>query len=495
MNTGIPYLQIKDLTKTYPGVVALDRANVDFYPGEVHALLGENGAGKSTLCKMLSGAETPDSGEIRIGGSSFTDFDPITAKKNGVSMVYQEISLIPTMRVYENFFLGKEIRKGRFLDKEKMIAETKEALETFGISLDPHIRVEDLSVAYQQLVEICKIIYEDAKIIILDEPTAPLTNEETSNLFRVVRKLKERGIVIIYITHRLEELYELSEKVTVMRDGKVIETLETQKTDKDQLIRLMVARDLKDSFPEKKKVMGKVALQVENLSTEKLKSVSFCVHEGEVLGLAGLVGSGRTEIARAVFGADKKDTGIIRLGGQEKNIRNPGDAIQNGIALVSEDRKRDGLLMKMSVASNITAVILRRLCRKSFVNKKAERETAERSIAQLAIKTPSQEQIVKNLSGGNQQKVIIAKWLNADSSVIFMDEPTRGIDVGAKQEIYKIIDELRRQGKAIVMISSELPELIGMSDRVAVMYEGSLRGELTGSDITQEKILALASGA
>ena len=491
-----PFLQTKNLRKIYPGVTALDEANIDFFSGEVHALLGENGAGKSTLCKLISGAEQPTSGQIVIGAESFDGFDPISAKAAGVSMVYQEISLIPSLSVYENFFLGKEKVNGPFVDKAYMIQETKKALSAFGVEIDPSAKVRTLSVAYQQLVEICKIVYENAKIIILDEPTAPLTNDEVERLFQIVQEVKRRNVVVIYISHRLEELFRLSEKVTVMRDGHVIKTLETAKTDKNELVRLMVARELGDSFPAKEHASsGEIVMTVENLTTEKLKGVSFALHKGEVLGIGGLVGSGRTETLRAIFGADEKLSGQITIHNKPLNIQYPDQAIRAGIGFISEDRKKDGLLMKMSIEKNISVVILNKLCNKlAIVRRKQESQIANDSMRTFNIKAPSKDQLVKNLSGGNQQKVIIAKWIAEGSEILFMDEPTRGIDVAAKQEIYRLIDRFRKEGKAVLMVSSDLPELIGMSDRVIVMYEGGLQGELRAGEITQENILKLASG-
>ena len=490
-----PSLVVKNLTKSFPGVKALSDASIEFYPGEVHALLGENGAGKSTLCKMLAGAYAPDSGSIIVDGVEYKSFTPAGAKKAGIGIIYQEFNLVPALSAYENIFLGKELHKGVMLDRAGMIEKTNEIFRRLKIKLDPAKPVKELSIAYQQLIEIGKAIYENARILIMDEPTAPLTEQEVSVLFEIIRDLKRQGITIIYISHRLEELFELSERVTVMCDGRVVKTLDTAQTDRRELVSLMVGRELGENYPDKKgEASDQIAMRVEGLNTGKLKDVSFALHRGEVLGFAGLVGSGRTEVARAVFGADPRLSGDIFVNGKRVNVKSPADAIRAGVCLIPEDRKGQGVHLRMSVRDNITLPRIRSLSKCMIVQRGQETELIDRYIHALEIKTPSDAQLANNLSGGNQQKVVLSKWLAANCDIMILDEPTRGIDVGAKQEIYQLIDRLRSEGKAIIMISSELPELIGMSDRILVMYEGKINGSLSGAEITQSAILELASG-
>lgn len=490
-----PSLVVKNLTKSFPGVKALSNASIEFYPGEVHALLGENGAGKSTLCKMLAGAYAPDSGSISVDGVEYQSFTPASAKKAGIGIIYQEFNLVPALSAYENIFLGKELRNGIMLDRASMIEKTNEIFQRLKVSLDPTKPIKELSIAYQQLIEIGKAIYENARILIMDEPTAPLTDQEVSVLFEIIRDLKRQGITIIYISHRLEELFELSERVTVMCDGRVVKTLDTAQTDRRELVSLMVGRELGENYPEKSgEVSDEVILRVSGLNTSKLKDVSFELHSGEVLGFAGLVGSGRTEVARAVFGADPRHSGDIFVDGKSVSIKSPADAIRAGICLIPEDRKGQGVHLRMSVRNNITLPKIRSLSRCMMIQRKRETDLINTYIHALEIKTPSDTQLANNLSGGNQQKVVLSKWLAANCNIMILDEPTRGIDVGAKQEIYQLIDKLRSEGKAIIMISSELPELIGMSDRILVMHEGKINGSLSGEEVTQSAILELASG-
>lgn len=488
-------LEIKNVSKSFPGVKALDNASINFRHGEVHALLGENGAGKSTLVKILSGAHGMDSGEILLHGKPFQGHDPISAKKEGIGIVYQELNLVPNLTVYENIYLGKEIRKGISIDKKAMINGALEIFKRIKINLDPAALIKDLSVAYRQLVEISKAVSEDAKILILDEPTAPLMTHEVGLLFDLIREIKKHGVTIIYISHRMEELFEISDRVTVMRDGLTIRTLETKETTRKELVSLEVGRELGEEFPEKTiYARTDVALEVSNLNTKKLKDISFRLYHGEVLGFAGLVGAGRTEIARAIFGADAVDSGEISIKGNPVKIRKPGDAITAGLSLIPEDRKGQGVLLKMTVRENISMVALKRISKLLAVNKARDKQIAKEYVKILSVKTPSIEQTADKLSGGNQQKVALAKWLANDSDIIIFDEPTRGIDVRAKQEIYELMDNLRRQGKAIIMISSEMPELIGMSNRIITMYEGRITGEITEyMEMTQNTILTMAS--
>lgn len=491
-------LKISHLCKSFPGVKALDDVNVEFYKGEVHALLGENGAGKSTLCKILSGAYGKDSGTLEFNGIEYAGFTPASSKKTGIGMIYQELNLVPYLTVYENIFLGKEIRKkdGISVDKRKMIEKTKEIMESLEIKIEPTVRVDKLTVAYRQLVEIMKAVSEDVKLLIMDEPTAPLMNQEVEMLFRLIDRLKRQGITIIYISHRIEELYRVADRVTVMRDGKVIQTLNMKKAERAELIKIMVGREIGETYPQKKDTnFGEEVLTAENLCSTKVHNISLTVRAGEVLGLAGLVGAGRTETARLIFGADVKSSGKIKIRGKEVKIKTPKDAIRYGVCLIPEDRKGQGVLLKMSVGENITIVKAPEISRFFTINRRKVKEISNEYVNAMRIKTPSIDQKTLLLSGGNQQKVALAKWMAVNTDIIIFDEPTRGIDVHAKQEIYEMIDDLRRQGKAIIMISSELPELIGMSNRIMVLYEGHYAGEITSEeDMTQEKILNLASG-
>jgi len=489
-------LKMVNICKAYPGVKALDNVSFELRPGEVHALLGENGAGKSTLCKIIAGAQPMDSGEYYLFGKKIDSFTPQSAKEAGISMIYQEFNLIPYLKVYENMFLGKEIANGIKTNKKLMIQKTREVFQRFNIEIDPEARVGDLTNAYKQLVEIGKAVLENAKVLIMDEPTAPLGNREVETLFELIRSLKAEGVSIIYISHRLEELFEVSDRITVMRDGRYIDTLNTNETDRNTLVKLMVGRELSEDYPSRNSEIGEELLRVEHLSTTetKIKDVSFTLHKGEILGFAGLVGAGRTEVMRALFGADEKSEGDIYINGKKVEIKQPIDAIKHGISLIPEDRKGQGVSLTMTIRENISMIKLDDL--KGFLNisRKKEKVLVEEYIQALSIKTPSMEQLAKNLSGGNQQKVVVAKWMATQSDIIILDEPTRGIDVGAKYEIYLLMNELIKMGKSLIMISSEMPELIGMSDRILVMYQGGVMGELTKGNITQENILKLASG-
>lgn len=489
-------LKMKDICKSYPGVKALDHVSFELYKGEVHALLGENGAGKSTLCKIIAGAQSRDSGEYFIGDEKIEELNPGSAKEKGIGIIYQEFNLVPYLKVYENLFLGKELKKGPNTDKKLMIQKTKEVLDRFHMEIDPEARICDLTNAYKQLVEIAKAVLEDAKVLIMDEPTAPLTSREVEILFHLIRELKSNGVAIIYISHRLEELFEVSDRITVMRDGQYITTVNTKDTNRKELVSMMVGRELGEDFPERNTKIGEDVLRVEHLSTDKtkLKDINFSLRKGEILGFAGLVGAGRTEVMRAIFGADPKTAGEVYVKGKKVDIKKPVDAIDNGISLIPEDRKGQGVSLTMNIRENISLVSLKRICHGGMVDKKKDREWAQQYIDALEIKTPTMEQKAKNLSGGNQQKVAIAKWLVTESDIIILDEPTRGIDVGAKQEIYHLMNKLIEQGKSIIMISSEMPELLGMSDRILVMHEGRITGELGRGEATQELVLEYASG-
>ncbi|ADK81789.1 sugar ABC transporter ATP-binding protein [Sediminispirochaeta smaragdinae] len=490
-------VDIKGLTKSFGGIIALHNADIDFRKGEVHALAGENGAGKSTLCKMLSGAIIPDSGTIRINGIPHTRLTPKEAKLAGVGMIYQEFNLVPDMPVYENIFIGKEIRKGITVDTKEMILQTEELFERMEVKIDPKAYICNLSVAYCQLIEIAKALKEHVEVLIMDEPTAPLTNQEVDVLFKLVNNLKEHGITIIYISHRMEEITNLSDRVTIMRDGAVISTLKTSDTTQHEIISRMVGRELGMNFPLKKQVLGKKekVLSVRNIKNSMLQDVSFDLYRGEILGLAGLVGSGRTETLRAIFGADKMTSGDVLLHGDNKvTIKTPKDAIKKGIGLIPEDRKRQGVHLSQSIKNNMTLIKIKDLSIFATISKKEEQKLIDRYVDILSIKLASPHFPASSLSGGNQQKVVLAKWLAMQPDIIFFDEPTRGIDVAAKSEIYELMDTLRNDGKAIIMVSSEMPEIIGMCDRILVMYEGRITGELTHEEATQPRIMELASG-
>ncbi len=490
-----PILTLKDITKEYPGVVALDKMNLEVFPGEVHALMGENGAGKSTLIKVVSGAIRPNGGKIFYNGQEYQEMTPALSNKLGIGVVYQEFNLVPELSVAENIFLGQKLTSGINIDRKLMNKKAKELMDNFGISIDVTKEVKTLTVAYQQLVEITKTISNNVKVLIMDEPSAPLTNREIDAMFNIVRKLKEQGVAIIYISHRMEEIFELADRVTVMRDGKYIDTKMINEITSHDLIKMMVGRNLDDQFPTVEKEIGEVALEVEDLCTDELlKNVSLKVRKGEILGIAGLVGAGRTETARAIYGADPRSSGTIKISGKEVNIRKTRDAINHGIALIPEDRKRHGALLQMSIRENISFITLKSISKFGMVNLKKDKSLSEKFIKQFSIKTPSMEQLTKNLSGGNQQKVVLAKALASDSDIVIFDEPTRGIDVGAKKEIYVLMNELAKNGMAIIMISSEMPELLGMADRIIVMHEGEVMGELSKDEANQEKILTLASG-
>ncbi|MDY0092066.1 MAG: sugar ABC transporter ATP-binding protein [Candidatus Vecturithrix sp.] len=488
-------LAVRNITKTYPGVKALDNVTLDFKKGEIHAIAGENGAGKSTLIKILTGAIQANSGEIELEGVIHTGFTPHQAQFDlGIAAIYQEFNLVPELSVAENIFFGKEVQKGVFLDTKRMQLETERILEKLGISINPRTSVKNLSVAYRQIVEIAKAVSQNVKILIMDEPSAPLTANEITYMFQLVRTLKAQGVTIIYISHRLTEVFELADRVTVLRDGTLIATLETKATDRKELITLMVGRELGETYPEKRFKSDDVLLEVNHLNTPTgLKDISFRLHKGEILGFGGLVGAGRTELARAIFGADQIKNGEMLIERKKVLNRTPSQAVEHGIGLIPEDRKQHGILAEMSVKDNISFSSLKRLTSYGLISGKAQQQLAMSFKEKMRIATPDLERKVKNLSGGNQQKVVLAKWLATQCDVIIFDEPTRGIDVGAKQEIYELISQLAEEGKGIIFISSEMPELLGMSDRILVMREGEIVGELHKGEATQRAILELAS--
>jgi len=487
-------LELRGITKAYPGVQALDNVSLTFNRGEVHAIAGENGAGKSTLIKVLSGAIRPDAGSVALDGKELGHINPHDAIRLGISTIYQEFNLVPFLSVAENIFFGLEPRRFGLLDKKRMHRMASRLCEEMGVDLDTHARVKDLGVAYQQIVEILKAVSRDARILIMDEPTAPLTTREIDVLFGIVERVRRKAVTIIYISHRLEEIFRICDRVSVLRDGRRVMTTETKATNQQELVSFMVGRKLDDVYPARDSRPGAELLRIQDLRNGKLRGVSFALREREILGIGGLVGAGRTELARAVFGADAFVCGLMCLAGKELRIRKPRDAIRWGIGLLPEDRKQHGLLLSMSVKQNISFPILKALSLCGLLRRQREHRLCLDLSRRLNVKTPSLDQRAKNLSGGNQQKVVLAKWLGTHSGILIFDEPTRGIDVGAKQEIYNLLNQFVAEGKSIIMISSEMPELMGMSDRILVMRNGVVAGTLEKGDFSQEKILMLASG-
>jgi ribose transport system ATP-binding protein len=487
-------LSIEGISKRFVGVQALKNVSITFEKGEIHALCGENGAGKSTLIKTITGALKPDSGRILLNGETIRLGDPQYVISQGISAIYQEFNLIPSLTVADNIFFGREQTRGIFLSKKEMERQTKEICKNMGVDIPPNETITNLGVAYQQIVEIARAISKKCSILIMDEPTAPLTEKEIAMLFRVIKSLKASGVTIIYISHRLEEVFELCDRITVLRDGEWISTMNVSETNKTELIRKMVGRELSGASSYVPRYTDEVVLEVRNFQTPLLKNVSFSLHCGEILGMGGLIGAGRTETVMALFGASPLISGEVFLHGKPIHIRSPQDAIAKGLGLLSEDRKKYGLILRMSMQHSITLPILNRLSRFSFIQQQKESALCESYRQELRIKVPSIKQPVINLSGGNQQKVILAKLLATDSEILIFDEPTRGIDVGAKQEIYQIMRKLVREGKSIIMISSEMIELLEMSDRLIVMHEGKVQKDLKREEFSQETVLRLASG-
>jgi ABC-type sugar transport system ATPase subunit len=490
----VPLLRMEGITKSFPGVRALRGVDLELRGGELLALLGENGAGKSTLIKVLAGAHLPDAGVVRIDGREVPIRNPIDARRAGVAVMYQEFNLVPSLSAAENIFLGGERRGWLRHGEERRRAE--ELFRRVGVPVPPDALCRDLSIAQQQVVEIAKALAADARILVMDEPSATLTLQEVEALFAVIRDLKRHGLGIIYISHRLEEIDAVADRVMVMRDGEQVGTLPARQAARDRLIEMMVGRRLDQEFPRRSVTVGEPRLVVKDLRRgTKVRGVSLVVRRGEVVGLTGLVGSGRTETARLIFGADRADCGRVEVDGRPVRLSHPRDAIRAGIALLTEDRKGQGLVPAHSVRDNFALPNLASWSRLGFVNRRREREAFGRRVEALRIRVADPEQPARNLSGGNQQKVVLAKWLERDCDVVIFDEPTRGIDVGAKYEIYLLINELAARGKAILMICSELPEVLGMSDRILVMHEGRLSGEITDvAGATQEQVLQLAVG-
>jgi ABC-type sugar transport system ATPase subunit len=489
-----PLLEMRRIDKSFPGVHALKNVSLELRRGEVLALLGENGAGKSTLIKILGGAYLSDAGDILIEGQAIQIQSPTDAQHAGVSIIYQEFNLIGDLTVCENIFLGRENTKIGFVNSAEEHKQARQLFKKIGINIDADVLCGDLSVAQQQTVEIAKAFSVNAKIIVMDEPSASLTTKEVKHLFSIIRDLKNQGIGIIYISHRLEEIFEVADRVMVLRDGEHVGTCDTKGITRKKLIEMMVGRPLESEFPKHTACPGPERLRIEKLSRGKVvRDVSFRVRSGEVLGFAGLVGAGRTETMRLVFGADKPSSGRIFVNDKKVNIHNPKDAIRNRICLLTEDRKGQGLVMVHSCRENFGLPNLDQFRRGIFLDQWKERKKFSEYVESLKIKITSQEQFAVNLSGGNQQKVVLAKWLARNADIVIFDEPTRGIDVGAKYEIYLLINKLAAEGKAIIIVSSELPEILGMSDRILVMHEGQIKGEITDiANATQEDILSMA---
>ena len=489
-------LEIEGLTKVYPGVVALDQVSLQVRRGEIHAIVGENGAGKSTLIKSITGAVVPDGGVIRFDGKEYAQLDPKHSLDAGIGVIYQEFNQVPALSVAENIFLGNYIGNGAMVDFKAMNQQATEAMEKVGVRLPPQKSVYELTVGHQQIVEIMRSLVKDVKLLIMDEPTAPLTANEVRQLFKIVSSLKAQGMTIIYISHRMEEIFELADRVTVMRDGKYITTLDVPETDTRELIRYMVGRELSDNFPRREKPIGEEVLRVEGLSGNGVEDVSFTLHRGEVLGFAGLLGCGRTETMELLYGVKKKKGGRVFLHGREVDIRSTTEAMRMGLGLVPEDRKRNGVFLYASILWNTgIGCLKKKLLKLGFlVDVKKERSLATEYAQKLRTKAPSVDQLVVNLSGGNQQKVVVAKVLATDADILIFDEPTRGIDVGAKQEMYALIREMVNEGRSVILISSEMVEVLGLSDRIVVLYEGRQMGVLEREEFSQERVLSLASG-
>jgi ABC-type sugar transport system ATPase subunit len=477
--TSSTALRMTGISKTFPGIRALSDVDLDVDAGEVHAIVGENGAGKSTLMKVLAGVYQPDAGTIELAGQTVRLADPIEARRRGIGMVYQELNLVPDLTVAENILLGSTPARFGLVDRRALRTQARAVLDELDARIDTDDLVGSLTVSQQQIVEIAKVYAARPAIVVLDEPTSSLSEHETQSLFRIIRRMTDAGLAVIYISHRLREVLDISQRVTVLRDGRLVETRPTEGISAGEMIRLMVGRDLTDVFPKREVPIGDVVLEVTGLSrADEFTNISLTVRAGEILGLAGLVGAGRTEVARAIFGLDKSDTGTVQIDGTEVKIRDPRDAVRAGIAYVPEDRKRDGIVPQLSIKDNISLAVLDRVSRSGWVKAGAERTLAKEKAIELTVSPPAIAPRVDTLSGGNQQKVVFAKWLAAAPRVLILDEPTRGVDVGAKADIHTIIGNLAAQGTAIIMISSELPEVLAVSDRIVVLHEGRISAEL-----------------
>ncbi len=487
-------LEMRNISKQFGGIRALNDVTVRVKPGEIHSLIGENGAGKSTLIKILSGAYIKDAGTVCIDGKQVNITSPLDAKQLGIAVIYQEFMLAPDLTVAENIFIDRLAWNGKFINWKKLRSEAKEKLEELGFgNIRLEEKVRNLSVAHQQVVEICKCLTRNATILVLDEPTAVLTVAEIEKLFRLIRLLKEKGVSIIFVSHHMNEIFELSDSFTVLKDGCFVNSGQVKDVSNDDLIRMMIGRELTQMFPARRAEIGEVVLKVEHLNVEnKIQDVSFEVRAGEVLGFSGLVGSGRTEVMRAIFGADKKTSGTVVFMGEQVDFKEPKDAVDKGFGYLSENRKTMGLLVNQSIRINTTLASMKKITEKGFIKHKEEKEYVKKLLAQMSTKYGSIEKNVNSLSGGNQQKISFAKWVSADCKCIVFDEPTRGVDVGAKVEIYEIINELAGQGVAVIVISSEMTEIIGMCDRTYVMSRGRITGEISREELNEDVIIKLA---
>jgi rhamnose transport system ATP-binding protein len=496
MDERVPIIQMRDISKSFGGVHALDTVQMQVYAGEVHALLGENGAGKSTLIKTMTGVHQPDSGEIYLNGELVRFGGPRDARQYGIGAIYQEPSLFPDLDIAENIMAGRQpMRNGR-IDWRTMHREARELLQQLGVKLDPRTKARNLSVAQQQTVEIARALSLNAKLLIMDEPTSSLTLTEVEELFRIIRQLREAGTAIVFISHRLEELFAVADRVTILRDGQYVGTREIAGVSNEDLIQMMVGRQVGEMFPKQDASVGDVLLEVINLTVpRRFENVSFTLRAGEILGLAGLIGAGRTDVARALFGIQPAQSGTIKVNGTAVTINNPQQAMDLGLGFVPEDRQHHGLVLPMSIADNITLPILSRYATAGWLRAQDARQDAATAARKLVVKSAGMAQKAKELSGGNQQKVVLAKWLETGPRILILDEPTRGIDVGTKAAVHQLMSDLANQGVAILMISSELPEILGMSDRILVMREGLITGEFTRAEATQEKLMAAATAS
>jgi ribose transport system ATP-binding protein len=490
-----PVLQMRGIRKVFPGVVALDGIDFDLHAGEVHVLLGENGAGKSTLMKILSGAYARDAGEIVLAGTPASIASPRDAQALGIATIYQELSLVPQLTVAENILLGHEPARAGWIDRRALREAARRSLDDVGLDIDPDRRVDRLGIAEQQMVEVAKALFRRARVVVMDEPTSALTPREIDRLFGVIRRITAAGVAVVYISHRMRELAEIGSRVTVLRDGRGVGTFPLPDTPTDVLVRLMANRDVRDHFPRRRCAAGEELLRVDGVSSRTgIAGVSLTVCRGEIVGLAGLLGAGRTELARIIVGADPASAGRIAVRGRDVTPKTPREAIAAGIGFLPEDRKRHGLVLTRSVCDNIGLPSLARWSRAGIVSWRRERDVAQRWVTELRIKTPHVEERVVRLSGGTQQKVVLARWLAAEATLLVMDEPTRGIDVGAKVEIYELMNRLSEAGAGILMISSELPEVLGMSDRIYVMRHGAIQAEFDAATATEERVLQAALG-
>lgn len=488
-------LEVRNITKRYPGVVALDNVSLAIEKGEIHALMGENGAGKSTLINVIAGAVSADDGEVVIDGITYKRLTPAQSRYEGIGVIYQEFNLISSLSIVENIFLGEKVGNSRFVpNKKEMYRRAKELMKMLGCDVNPDIHVDMLSTAQQQLVEIAKAVSRNCKVLIMDEPTAVIAVAEVEHLFKIVRKLREKGVTIVYISHRMDEIFELCDRISILRDGQYISTRNIKDVSRNVLIRDMVGREVVEKFPVRETGIGETVMEVKNLTGNGDHDINFSLHKGEILGFAGLVGAGRTELAKMLCGDVKPVSGEIFINGKPIKFRNVSSAVDAGIALIPEDRKGEGLLLDYSVEWNISSMSFKRISRFGIVNQREVDRLSNKYINKLHIKTPGSKQYVRNLSGGNQQKVVVAKTLSAKASIFIFDEPTRGIDVGAKQEIYKLMNEIAKEGNSIIMISSEIGELMGMSDRMIILYKGRIAGCLEKNEFSQARFLELASG-